>query len=137
MSGERSYAFAPFPDPPEEGAAGKFRLMVGSMPQPFGLYSAYASHSNSLCPKGFVEMHPEDGGDLGLEENDEVILRSSIGEFQGPVCFSTGLLRCVVWVPKHFREMPVLRLLDEHTQGGWVHVISVREASKVVAQPRG
>jgi formate dehydrogenase major subunit len=59
---------------------------------------------DALQPEAFVEVHPEDCARLGIENGDEVRVRSRRGSIRLSVRVSTATQRGSVFIPFHFRE---------------------------------
>ncbi|KAF8155472.1 putative periplasmic nitrate reductase [Crassisporium funariophilum] len=72
--------------------------------------------------EGYVQMHAEDAGEVGVSEGEEVLVESRRGKVQVPVRVG-GIEKGVVFVPFHYgsfnHETGETRAANELTQSGW------------------
>lgn len=66
--------------------------------------------------QGFAEINPKDAKDLGIENDDEVILESRRGEVETIARVTEDILEGVVFMPFHFSEC-VANVLTGPTSG--------------------
>jgi len=59
---------------------------------------------NSLAPRNWVEINPEDAGELGISNGDEVVVGSRRGELTTTVVVTDGIKKGVVFMPFHYAE---------------------------------
>ena len=67
---------------------------------------------DAIAPEGFVELHPDDAGSLGLRDGTLAELRSRRGHVRIRTRVNDGVLRGTVFVPMHFREACANLLTD-------------------------
>jgi len=59
---------------------------------------------HSICPEGFVEIHPETAAQLGVEDGDMVLVRSRRGRVNVKALVTERAAPKVVFMPFHFAE---------------------------------
>lgn len=57
---------------------------------------------NAVAPDGFVEIHPEDAGRLGIAEGDEIDVTSRRGSVRLPARLTDNLLAGTIFIPWHY-----------------------------------
>jgi formate dehydrogenase alpha subunit len=67
---------------------------------------------NELVPTGFVEVHPDDAGRLGVVDGVEVTVETRRGAISVPANVTPRVRRGTVFVPFHFWESPANRLTN-------------------------
>ncbi|MBW2083118.1 MAG: formate dehydrogenase subunit alpha [Deltaproteobacteria bacterium] len=89
---------------PDEGYP--FLLNTGRILQHFhtGSLSRRAKALDNLVKEGFLEMNPQDGKDLKLNDNDWVRVNSRRGEIKVKVKFTNRVNAGQVFMPFHFTE---------------------------------
>lgn len=75
--------------------------------------STYSAGITSVFPEPFVFINPEDARMTGLEDGQNVNVRSASGEISVRVNVDGEMRRGVVYIPVHFSEPPVLELFNE------------------------
>lgn len=103
---ERGEAGAP-PDFP-------FVLMTGQMLFHSGTLSTWAPEMRQINARAYVEITPEDAERLGVRHGDTVRLVSPRGEIVLPAHIQPGGTAGILFVPIHFAEPRVNRLLDRN-----------------------
>jgi predicted molibdopterin-dependent oxidoreductase YjgC len=66
-------------------------------------------------PQGFVEINPKDAEKLGIVLKGKVKISSKNGEIICDVLITKDISEGVVFVPFHFSEMPVNKLIGENS----------------------
>ncbi len=104
--------YVPPPELPDETFP--FILTTGRIPFHFhgGSMTRRIDRLNKEAPTGFVDIHPEDAGDLGLNDGDRIKVRSRRGEISIQVKTSPQVDRGVLFIPIHFSECAVNTLTD-------------------------
>ncbi|MEE8434068.1 MAG: formate dehydrogenase subunit alpha [bacterium] len=69
-----------------------------------GVMTRRSAALHALRPDPFVEIHPQDARNLGLNEGDRVSVTSRRGEIQLKVTVAERSLPGAVFIPMHFRE---------------------------------
>jgi formate dehydrogenase alpha subunit len=54
--------------------------------------------------EAFIQVNPSDAASLGIEADEEVLLKSRRGELQAKAMLTTDVKPGVVWMPMHFAE---------------------------------
>ena len=89
-----------------------FILISGSSLYHCGTLSTCAEGPLSIRPAALMEMHPQDGQRLNIQEKDLVVIRSRQGEIICEATLNNALPEGVVFVPDHFRDTAVNELTD-------------------------
>lgn len=101
--------FHPVPfKPPAEQPDAEFPLIL-STGRSFahfhtGTMTRVSPTLHNEVPTGYVEMHPEDAENLGVEDGEPVQVTSRRGRIRIPVRISERVDRGVVFIPFHFAE---------------------------------
>ena len=109
--------YVPPPELPDE--AYPFILTTGRIPFHFhgGSMTRRIDRLNQEAPTGFVDIHPQDAEDLGLNEGDRVKVSSRRGEISIQIKKSSQVDRGTLFIPIHFSECAVntltIRQFDE------------------------
>lgn len=65
-------------------------------------------------PKGFIEINPQDAEKLGLKQGSRVKVSSKLGEIVIEANITDGITPGVVFIPFHFGEAAVNKLIGKH-----------------------
>jgi len=65
-----------------------------------------------LGNKAWVEVNEEDAKSIGLNEGDNLNISSANGSISAPVKISSVVPRGVIFVPYHFREAKVNKVIS-------------------------
>lgn len=65
-------------------------------------------------PRGYMEMNPKDAERLGLKQRSKIKVKSKLGEIITEVNITDGIREGVVFIPFHFREMAVNKLIGRN-----------------------
>jgi predicted molibdopterin-dependent oxidoreductase YjgC len=87
-----------------------FILISGSSLYHCGTLSTCAEGPLSVRPAAWMEMHPQDGRRLNIQEQDMVVIRSRQGEIICAAALNSSIPEGVVFVPDHFRDTAVSKL---------------------------
>ncbi len=71
-----------------------------------GTMSRVSPHLDREQKTGFVEIHPDDAGALGVKEGDMVRVSSRRGSIEAPIRLSAGIMPGNLFIPIHFGENP-------------------------------
>jgi len=97
---------------PVAGAAvaaepGKFALLTGSALNHCGTLSRFGEGPMLVCPEGYLELGRDDAKSLGINEGDQLTVKSPSGEIRLKAKVGTRLPQGVVFAPYHFGEQSV------------------------------
>jgi predicted molibdopterin-dependent oxidoreductase YjgC len=87
-----------------------FILIGGSSLYHCGTLSTFAEGLLTVRPAAWMEIHPQDGKRLHIQEKDLVVIRSRQGEITCAAVLNSALPQGVVFVPDHFRDAAVSKL---------------------------
>ena len=81
-----------------------FNLITGRLSGHFNTRTrtGRAPKLNATAPDCYVEIHPEDGARLGIEEGDEVEVESRRGRVCLPARLTDRLLNGTIYIPWHY-----------------------------------
>ncbi len=104
---------------PEEDAQYPFILITGSIlfHHGTGTMSRRAMGLSYLCPEGYVEINPDDAEKLGIKEGELVELASSAGRVQAKAKVDDRYQPGIVFMPKHFADVPVNKVIQVKEEG--------------------
>jgi len=71
-----------------------------------GTMTRISPHLDAEEKEGFIEMNPQDGADLGLEQGQLILITSRRGTMEAPVRFTDSVDPGVLFMPIHFGENP-------------------------------
>ena len=97
---------------PKKVNSGKFYMLTGTTFFHSGTLSTYAQGPNILGNKAWVEVNEEDAKSIGLNEGDNLNISSANGSISAPVKISSVVPRGVIFVPYHFREAKVNKVIS-------------------------
>ncbi len=63
-------------------------------------------------PEPYIEIHPEDGRELGIRNRQQVYVRTRRGEVKTVARFTDTVQKGVLFMPFHFKEAPANRLTN-------------------------
>ena len=66
------------------------------------------------APSPFVEINPEDAKSLGIRDGELVTVKSRYGELDVRARISDSVPRGILFIPFHYREAPVNRIVNPH-----------------------
>ncbi|MBI5251428.1 MAG: molybdopterin-dependent oxidoreductase [Desulfomonile tiedjei] len=115
----KTYSFAPvrtweFPQGPEAPAY-PFEMIAGRSMFHFGSTSTRSKNLLTLCPRGYVEINPQDAVRLDVSEDRLVEVSSPAGSFTAPARISDKVSPGMVYVPTNFPDLGVYALFQENT----------------------
>ena len=124
--GKRSFAavdgwgsFSKDPDYP-------LTLLVGNLLMHSGSFTGYSESLNQLVGRAVLTMNEATGAGLDIEDGSRVKVVSPSGEVALGVMYSNDLLPGVLFLPRHFSDVPVSRLMGENGAGLETAVVRVR-----------
>jgi NADH-quinone oxidoreductase subunit G len=100
-------AFVPVTAPVAKPEQGKFALLTGSALYHCGTLSLYGKGPIHVCPEGYVELSRSDAQALSINQDDEVTVKSALGEVKLKAKVGTRLPAGVVFAPYHFAEQSI------------------------------
>ncbi len=68
---------------------------------------------NRESPHSFIEMHPNDAAVIGVKDGWLVSISSALGSIKAHVVVTTNIKQGVVFMPFHFAESPVNKLISD------------------------
>ena len=85
-----------------------FALTTGRMFAHFhtGTMTRVSPHLDVEQPTGYVDIHPQDAGDLDIADGDTVLLSSRRGEMEAPARLTYSVKPGTLFLPIHFGENP-------------------------------
>ncbi|BDV44752.1 NADH dehydrogenase subunit G [Geotalea uraniireducens] len=101
--------------------AGKLALVTGSALNHCGTLSLHGEGPMYVCPAGYAELNIEDAARLGVNQDELVTLKSSVGEVRLKVKVGVRLPAGMVFAPYHFAENSI----NNVTNGAAVQWVSV------------
>ncbi|NOY87031.1 MAG: NADH-quinone oxidoreductase subunit NuoG [Deltaproteobacteria bacterium] len=125
-AGKRSFAavkgwggFSKNPDYP-------LTLLIGNLLVHSGSFTRYSESLNQLVNSAVLSMNRVTGAGLEIEDGSRVKVVSPSGEVALGVKYSNDLLPGVLYLPRHFSDVPVSRLMGENGAGLETAVVRVR-----------
>ncbi len=118
VSDEKRFSFAPvrtLEAPDTDSADYPFEMIVGRSMYHFGSTSTRSRNLKTLCPRGYIEINPDDAQTLGVTQGDMVQIMSPQGSFTAPAELSNKVSRGFIFVPVNFPGLGVYKLFDENT----------------------
>lgn len=111
---------------PVAGAAvaaepGKFALLTGSALNHCGTLSRFGEGPMLVCPEGYLELGRDDAKSLGINDGDQVTVKSAAGEIRLKAKVGTRMPQGVVFAPYHFGE-PSVNSLSTGAPVTWVGI---------------
>jgi len=100
-------ALVPVTAPVTKPEQGKFALLTGSALYHCGTLSLYGKGPIHVCPEGYVELSRSDAQALSINQDDEVTVKSALGEVKLKAKVGTRLPAGVVFAPYHFAEQSI------------------------------
>ncbi|MBT1074127.1 molybdopterin-dependent oxidoreductase [Geobacter grbiciae] len=91
----------------QESAAGAMALITGSALNHCGTLSLHGEGPMYVCPEGYVELNSGDAKKLGVENDQTLTVKSSVGEVKLKAKVSMRMPEGVVFAPYHFSEMSI------------------------------
>ncbi|AFM25600.1 molybdopterin-dependent oxidoreductase [Desulfomonile tiedjei] len=115
----KPYSFAPVrtwecPEGPEAEAY-PFEMIAGRSMFHFGSTSTRSKNLLTLCPRGYVEINPQDAVKLNISENQPIEVSSPVSSFCATARISDKVSREIVYVPSNFPDLRVYSLFRENT----------------------
>lgn len=101
-------------------------LLVGNLLMHSGSFTGYSESLNQLVGRAVLTMNEATGAGLDIEDGSRVKVVSPGGEVAVGVKFSNDLLPGVLFLPRHFSDVPVSRLMGENGAGLETAVVRVR-----------
>jgi NADH-quinone oxidoreductase subunit G len=89
---------------------GKFALVTGSALNHCGTLSRFGEGPMLVCPEGYLELGRDDAKSLGINEGDQLTVKSASGEIKLKAKVGARLPQGVVFAPYHFGEQSVNNL---------------------------
>jgi len=103
--------------PPAEEPSSEypFILTTARIEQQFntGAMSTRSDLLNRVAPENFVDIHPDDAEELGIEDGDDVRLRSPRGEIELTAQVTDATQPGVLWTTFHYSDAPVNKLTND------------------------
>ena len=103
--------------PPDEPADGEypFVLTTGRIKEHFnsGEMTTRSETLTRVAPENFVEIHPTDAAELGVEDGDEVVVSTRRGEITLRANVTDGVKPGVLWSTPHFPDAPINQLTND------------------------
>ncbi|WP_137286470.1 formate dehydrogenase subunit alpha [Halorussus salinisoli] len=92
-----------------------FVLSTGRIEQHYnsGAMSTRSETLIRVVPENFVEIHPDDAADLGVEDGQRVVVSSRRGEVELKADVTDGVKPGVIWSTPHFPDAPINRLTND------------------------
>lgn len=94
-----------------------FTLITGRLMAQYntGTMSRRVDQLNRIAPSGYIELNREDAAQLNIETGDPVRVTSRLGTIVSPARIGTAVPRGCVFIPNHFDDTLVNRLVPNET----------------------
>jgi formate dehydrogenase (NADP+) alpha subunit len=92
-------------------SSGGMLLLSGKILFQFGSTTTYSQGTAQVAAAGYVEMHPNDAGALGVKDGGQVRVTSSVGSILGPVRISAAVPAGLLFAPYHFADVNIQQLM--------------------------
>jgi formate dehydrogenase alpha subunit len=103
--------------PPRECTDGSypFVLCTGRIEEHFnsGAMTTRSETLTRVVPENFVEIHPDDATDLGIEDGETVLVSTERGEIRLTADVTDGVKLGVIWSTFHFPDAPINKLTND------------------------
>lgn len=109
--GNRRQAGLDVPEVVGPGEGEGFRLITGNCLYHSGYVSASSEVLSTIAGEPYVEMSGDDARDLGLQDQDGVVVQSDGNSVRVKVKINESFSRGVVFIPENFKELRLNRLL--------------------------
>ncbi|MCA1440917.1 NADH-quinone oxidoreductase subunit NuoG [Ensifer sp. IC4062] len=115
-----------FSAPPAPKPTGRLVLVTGNGLFHNGYLSEHSEILNTVADDPYVEISAEDAAELGLSDQDQVVVQSAQGELTAKLKVNRRFPRGLVFVPENYKA---LRLNSLMRRGEYPCPVEVREAA--------
>ncbi|VAX23378.1 NADH-ubiquinone oxidoreductase chain G [hydrothermal vent metagenome] len=106
----RTHEFRVKPLGPDVEGEFPLRAIIGNSLFHLDSLSRHSQALNSIEPRTYVEINPDDAGSLDVTDGEEVLVESKQDSIKAEARISTRSPRGIVFLPKNFENEPAMRL---------------------------